>query len=309
MMKNIKIILEYFYPWTNSAGFYYAREQGWYREAGLDVEFIVYDPGRGDTLTYLARGEADFGIFPSNRLLVQREKQPVVIGVAAINHRGMETVQTVRSTGIKRPADLSGKRVAMNPTPRGIAMIRHLVKADGGDPDGIIIVDKGARELTPDAIAAGEADATFGSYWAWEILMDTAVPEEERIVWPVDEIGAPPYHSYLLGTQEERLQRDPDTVRAFLEATSRAYEALAADPLKATSIYEQILPYFPARLIEQSLPKIATSWLHEGRWGKQRSELIEPYAKWLLDHGILHDRDSWKTAYTNAFLPQEEGYE
>ncbi|GGG64794.1 ABC transporter substrate-binding protein [Paenibacillus radicis (ex Gao et al. 2016)] len=305
-MKNVKVMLEYFYPWTNAAGFYYAREQGWYKEAGLDVEFTVYDPERGDTLAYLARGDADFGIFPSNRLLVQREKLPVVIGVAAINHRGMETVQTVRSTGIRRPADLSGKRVAMNPTPRGLAMIRQLVKADGGDPDGIIIVNSGARELTPDAIAAGAADATFGSYWAWEILMDTAVPDEERIIWPVDEIGAPPYHSYLLGTQEEATKRDPETVRAFLAATARGFQALAAEPLKAAPLYERIIPYFPASLIERSLPLIAPTWLHNGVWGVQRTELMAPYAEWLADHDILKNRDGWKGAYTNAFLPQGE---
>ncbi|BBH23279.1 myristoyl transferase [Paenibacillus baekrokdamisoli] len=304
-MKHLKVMLEYFYPWTNSAGFYYAREKGWYKEVGLDVEFTLYDPERGDTLAYLARGEADFGIFPSNRLLVQREKQPVVVGVAAINHRGMETVQTVRATGITRPADLSGKRVAMNPTPRGLAMIRQLVSVDGGDPDTIIVVDSGSRELTPDAIAAGEADATFGSYWAWEILMDTEVPEEERIVWPVDEIGAPPYHSYLLGTQEEATRRDPEAVRAFLAATEKGYRALAVDPLLAVPIYERIIPYFPTSLVERSLPLIASTWLHDGAWGVQRTELLEPYAEWLANHGIVHDRNGWKTAYTNSFLSQE----
>ncbi|GGI45583.1 myristoyl transferase [Paenibacillus marchantiophytorum] len=304
-MRHLKVMLEYFYPWTNSAGLYYAREQGWYREAGLDVEFTVYDPERGDTLAYIARGEADYGIFPSNRLLVQRETQPTVVGVAAINHRGMETVQTVRSTGIRRPADLGGKRVAMNPTPRGLAMIRQLVRVDGGDPDAIIVVDSGTRELTPEAIAAGEADATFGSYWAWEILMDTRVPEEERIVWPVDEIGAPHYHSYLLGTQEEATQRDPETVRAFLAATERGYRAILADPAKALSIYERIIPYFPVKLVERSLPLIASTWLHDGVWGTQRTELLAPYAEWLADHGILRDRNGWQTACTNEFLSRE----
>lgn len=304
-MRKVKVMLEYFYPWTNSAGLYYAREQGWYAEVGLDVEFTMYDAGRGDTLAYLACGDADFGIFPSNRLLVQREKQPIVVGIAAINHRGMETVQTVRSTGIRRPADLAGKRLAMNPTPRGLAMVRQLVSTDGGDPDKIVIIDAGTRELTPDAIAAGEADATFGSYWAWEILMDTAVPEEERIIWPVDEIGAPPYHSYLLGTQEELTRREPDVVRRFLAATARGYQAVAADPLAAVPLFEKHVPYFPTRLFERSLPLIAPTWLHEGGWGRQRSELIEPYADWLAQHGILRDKNGWRTAYTNDFLPRE----
>jgi putative hydroxymethylpyrimidine transport system substrate-binding protein len=41
---HIKVMLEYFYPWTNSAGIYLARRRGWYDEVGLDVECRTYDP-------------------------------------------------------------------------------------------------------------------------------------------------------------------------------------------------------------------------------------------------------------------------
>src|SRR2546427_7354056 len=42
---------------------------------------------------------------------------------------------------------LEGRRIAYNPTPRGVALVRHLVAADGGDPDCVITVDSGLREL------------------------------------------------------------------------------------------------------------------------------------------------------------------
>lgn len=190
-MSHVRVMLDYFHPWPNSAGLYVAREQGWYREAGLDVELTVQDPGRGDTLEYLARGEVDFGLFPPNRLLARRAGpgRPL-LAVAAVNHRALEAIQTARPTGITRPRDLAGRRLAYNPTPRGRAMVRHLVAADGGDPDTVITIDAGYRELTVDDIAAGEADATFGSYWSWDALRGD-LPEEQRLTWPVDEIGAP----------------------------------------------------------------------------------------------------------------------
>ncbi|WP_411343304.1 ABC transporter substrate-binding protein [Paenibacillus sp. WLX1005] len=306
MTKRIRVILEYFYPWTNSAGFYYAREQGWYADAGLDVELISADPGRGDTLSYLDRGEADYGIFPGNRLLVLRERQPSVQAIAAINHRAMETIQTVKQTGIVRPRDLSGRRVALNPTPRGLAMVRHLVTADGGDPDQIEWVNSGVREWTAEDIAAGEADATFGSYWAWEIQMDSLIPAEQRLIWPVDEIGAPSYHSYQLGTTSAKVAANPDEIRTFLSVTARGFQAVAADPSLAVGIYEQILPYFPATLIHRSLPLIAATWLHDGQWGYQRAQWIESYAHWLASHGILQHPERWRDSYTNEFLTQGE---
>lgn len=306
-MTRVKVMLEYFHPWTNSAGFYLARAQGLYEQAGLAVEFVVGDPQWGDTLAYLHRGDVDFGIFPSNRLLVRRDRGEDLVGVAAINHRGLETVQTLVRSGIRRPRDLAGRRLALNPTPRGLAMVRHLVARDGGDPDALIIVDSGVRELGPEDLAAGVADASFGSYWAWEALLPSAIPAEERLIWPVDEIGAPPYHSYLLGTRSALAAENPDLVRRFLAATRQGYLAAAADPLLALPLYEQAIPYFPRTVLRQSLPLIAATWTHGGEWGVQRRDMLEPYAAWLAAHGILDNPEIWRAAATNAFLPGSPG--
>lgn len=303
-MQHVTVMLEYFYPWTNSAGLYLARDQGWYRDHGLDVEFRTYDPGRGDSLRYLARGEVTFALFPTSRLLVQRERGRAVRGIAAVNHRGLEAIQTVRRTGIQRPRDLAGRRVSLNPTPRGLAMVEHIVAADGGDPSDIIVVDSGVRELTPEDISAGVADATFGSYWAWEILMASAVPADERIAWPVDQIGAPRYHSYLLGATEQTLSGRPELVRAFLSATDRGYLSAARDPLAALDIYERTIPYFARDLLRRSLLAIASTWLYRGAWGEQREELLRPYAEWLAEKNVLRDPGAWRQAVTNEFLPR-----
>ncbi|WP_141430720.1 ABC transporter substrate-binding protein [Bacillus sp. 03113] len=302
-MRHIKVMLEYFHPWTNSAGFYYAREQGWYREIRLEIDFVCYDPYRGDTLSYLYRNEVDFGIFPTNRLFVYREKSPIVKGIAAINHTGMEAIQTIKSTEIKRPADLSGKRIAMNPSPRGLAMVKYLIEQDGGKPE-FEVVNAGYRELEAIDLANGVADATFGSYWAWELQLHSTIPHDERIIWPVDSIGAPKYHSYLLGTQEKLINQDPELIRQFLEVTERGFLAVAKEPLIAASIYEKIIPYFPSYLVECSLPLIAPTWLNNGQWGEQREEIMKEYSDWLVRYQILDDPDGWKTAYTNHLLPK-----
>jgi NitT/TauT family transport system substrate-binding protein len=297
-----RVILEYFHPWTNAAGLYVAAAAGWYREAGLDVEIATFDPLRGDSLEYLAQREAAYAIFPSNRLLVRREAGQPLVGIAAINHRGMETIQTVRATGITRPRELEGRTIAYSPTPRGVAMVSHLVAADGGDPAQVVAVDSGSRELSVDDIAAGEVDATFGGYWAWDALFGS-LPESERVVWPVDEIGAPPYHSYLLGAHASLVERNPEAVRAFLAATARGYRTAAADPERALAVLERVIAYFPRAHLARSLELIAPTWTHDGRWGVARDELMEPYAAWLAEHGILRDAGAWRGATTADFLP------
>lgn len=303
-MVAVRVMLEYFHPWPNSAGFYLARERGWYQELGIELELITHDPYHGDTLAHLLKGAADFGVFPSNRLLVRRGLGQSLKGIAAINHGGLESIQTLTDSGITRPRDLQGKRLALNPTPRGLAMVRHLVSNDGGDPDAVILVDSGVRELRPDQLAEGIADASFGGYWAWEALMPSSIASERRVVLPVDSIGAPPYHSYLLGAHEQTLTDKPELVRDFLAATARGFLAAAQEPGSALAAYESVTPYFPSELLNASLNRIAPSWLHNGQWGYQREELLSGYAHWLHQYGVLDNPDVWRDATSNVFLPQ-----
>lgn len=181
-------------------------------------------------------------------------------------------------------------------------MVRHLVAADGGDPDAVITVDAGYRELTVDDIAAGEADATFGNYWSWDALRGD-LPEEQRLTWPVDEIGAPGYHSYLLGTSEAFAAARPDVVRAFLAATARGYTAAAAEQASTRALLERVIPYFSRPLIARSLALVAPTWTDaDGRWGVIDETRTGPYAHWLARHGaIAHARD-WESSYTNDLL-------
>jgi putative hydroxymethylpyrimidine transport system substrate-binding protein len=305
-MTRLRVMLDYFHPWPNAAGFYVARDRGWYAEAGLDIELTTHDYARGDTLDYLSRCEADFGVFPSNRLLVRRERGEPLAGVAAINQTGLETIQVRRDAGISRPRDLTGRRLGYAPTPRGRAMVSHLVAADGGDPSRVVTVDTGTSELTPEYLLESGADAVFGGYWCWDVLTRTAAADQV-ITWRVPDIGAPAYHSYLLGTQEGRLRSEPGLVRDFVTATARGFRAAAASQEETVALLHRQLPYLPAWRLARSLELVATTWFHDGRWGVQRqAELIAGYAEWLADYAVLTSADAWRGATTNEFVPEGE---
>jgi len=306
-MTSVRVMLDYVHPWPNAAGFYVARDRGWYRDAGLEVELTTHDYGRGDGLAHLGRFEVDFAVFPSNRLLVRREKGEPLIGVAAISQTGLETIQALRSSGIARPRDLAGRRIAYGPTPRGRAMVSHLVAADGGDPARVITVDSAGHELTPEYLVASGADALFGGYWCWDVL-SREVLADQLITWRVSDIGAPAYHSYLLGTQEWTVHANPRLVHDFVAATSRGFHAAAADQATTLELLERVIPYQPSWRLARSLELVATSWFHDGRWGVQReTELVAGYAKWLADYDVLASEDAWHGATTNEFVPDAQG--
>lgn len=294
-MQQLSLALEYFHPWPNSAGFYVARERGWYAQAGIDLEIRVVDHGRGDALAHLDRGDVDLGVFPGNRLLVRREAGQDLVAIAAVNQRGLETLRTRRDSGIQRLRDLEGRRIAYNPTPRGTAVVRSLIEGDGGDPDNYVIVDAGVRELDPADNFAGLADATFGSYWAWDNLL-TSFPAESEIVWKVDEALGLAYHSYLLGGRGEFAEREQALLGAFLAVTARGFAAAAEDQEHAAAVFERVTPYFAPSLLRRSIAAIAPTWFVDGEWGAVRDDLVGPYAHWLAGHGILNSPESWREA-------------
>lgn len=304
-MTRVSLMLEYFHPWPNSAGFYLARERGWYAEVGLELEIRLFDRALGDTLEYLNRGEVHFGVFPSNRLLVRRERGDPLVGIAAVNHGALETIQTIVRTGIRRPRELEGRRLALGKTPRGVAMVHYLIRNDGGDPSSVELIENHGREFTVDDIAAGEIDATFGGYWAWDALFGT-LPEHDRITWRIDELGAPAYHSYLLGTQERLLDAHPDLVRRFLLATARGFHGAIVEPEAALSAIERAIPYFPRIVLRRSLERVKATWTYQGTWGIQRDELLSAYGAWLEQQGILKNPAIWRSAVRNDFLPPAE---
>ncbi len=305
-MRHVSLVQEYFHPWPNSAGFHLARELGLYAERDIDLELRTVDHARGDGLEHLIRGDVHFAVVPTNRLLVRREAGHPVVAIRAINQRGLETLRTRADSGITRPRDLAGRRIALNPTPRGLAVVHDIVARDGGDPSSVTIVDAGARELDPVDGFGGLADATFGSYWSWDILLSPIEPALDRW-WPVDELLGVNYHSYVLATTQAVLQHDPGLVHDVLAATEAGFVAAARDLDQTAELFERVTPYFAPAVIRRSLEAIAPTWFVDGRWGQLRRSHIEPYAQWLAGHGILSHAAVWHSAVPDAAIDAPVG--
>lgn len=296
-MTPLRLAVGYFHPWPNDTGWILGAADGSFRDAGVDLTISAVDPLRGDALQAVCDGAADLAVVPANRLLARRERGASVVAVAALNHVPLETIQTLASTGITRPRELVGRRLALNPTPRGLAMVRHLVAADGGDADAVQIVDSGAREWDVAGIPEGRWDASFGGYWAWDVLLAHPPRGDAHLVWPIDELGAPPFQPYLLAASEALLEHRGDLVGTLLSVAAGRFASAADERDAAHAALERAIPYFPAAALERSLELIAPTWFDAaGAWGRVDAELLASYAAWLAAAGVLQDGSSWTTA-------------
>lgn len=94
------------------AGYYAAKQQGFYAEEGLDVEILQRDPQQ-NVVQQVVAGQAEYGIGDSGILAAYANEQPIAV-VAAIFQRNALALFSKRASAISSPGDLIGKRIMLD---------------------------------------------------------------------------------------------------------------------------------------------------------------------------------------------------
>ncbi len=155
-LKPIRLQLQWF-PQAQFAGYYAAKDKGYYAEEGFDVTIL---PGAVEIVpaTVVAGGQAEFGISWVPRMLAPRESgaDPVVIG--QIFQRSPTLQVSFKDKNITKPEDLKGKKVGAWGFGNESELYAGLRKAglDPANPDDVAIVQ---QQFDMVAFAAGEIDA------------------------------------------------------------------------------------------------------------------------------------------------------
>lgn len=92
------------------AGFYAAKDQGYYRDAGLDVDILEYENGV-DILSEVTSGKVDFGIWGSSIIEKGMQGMPVVL---LANYFKRSPLVLVTQPDIRLPSELSGKTLMIS---------------------------------------------------------------------------------------------------------------------------------------------------------------------------------------------------
>jgi ABC-type nitrate/sulfonate/bicarbonate transport system substrate-binding protein len=106
ILTRVKVQLKWFHQFQ-FAGFYAAIQQGYFSEAGLDVELIEGGPTTEVTDAVL-KGDADFGIGNSSLLIDYNNGLPV-IAVAALFQHSPSVILARRDKEIRTINDLEGR--------------------------------------------------------------------------------------------------------------------------------------------------------------------------------------------------------
>ncbi len=209
-----------FQPNPAHAGIYAAQRT----DADFMLDLQVRVPSSStDSLKLLTAGRADVAVMDIHDLGLASERGSDVVGIGALVQRPLAAV--IARPGIERPRDLEGRRVGVTGLPSDDAVLRAVLKSDGGDPDRVRRVTIGFSAVP--SLIAGRVDAVV-SFWNVEgvALRRRGVRTRE---FRVDRYGAPRYPELVLATERQNLTRIGEQLDGLLELLELGTRTALAD--------------------------------------------------------------------------------
>ncbi|PCH46285.1 MAG: nitrate ABC transporter substrate-binding protein [Hyphomicrobiales bacterium] len=219
------------------AGYYVAKDKGFYKAEDLDVEI---KPGGPDIAPaqVLAGGGADVVLDWMPSALATREKGLSLVNIAQPFKSSGMMLTCRKDSGIKTPADFKGKTLGVwffgNEYPFLSWMSKLGIKTDGS-PDGVKVLKQG---FNVDPILQKQADCvstmTYNEYWQ---IIDAGISADQLITFKYEDEGVATLEDgmYVL---EENLKDEAfaDKMVRFVRASMKGWKYAETHPDEAAAI-------------------------------------------------------------------------
>lgn len=219
------------------AGYYVAKDKGFYKEENLDVEI---KPGGPDIapVQVLAGGGADVVLDWMPSALASREKGVALVNIAQPFKTSGMMLTCRKDSGISSPADFKGKTLGVwffgNEYPF-LSWMSQLGIATDGSEGGVKVLKQG---FNVDPILQKQADCvstmTYNEYWQ---IIDAGLSADDLVVFKYEDQGVATLEDgiYVL---EDKL-KDPafeDKMVRFVRASMKGWKFAEANPDEAADI-------------------------------------------------------------------------
>ncbi|AZN37971.1 GGDEF domain-containing protein [Iodobacter ciconiae] len=267
------------------AGYYAAKEMGFYEQAGLNVEIKAAQPGV-DAMMEVVSGRADFATGTSSLLLARKLGKPVVVLAVILQHSPYVLIALEKSS-LQSIHHLNDKRIMVEPLSE--ELLAYL-KREGIELDRLKLV---AHNFKTDALKGGDVDAISAYLTNEPFILDQAGVKYQT--YTPRSAGIDFYGDNLF-TSEREISQHPERVKAFRAASLRGWEYAMANP---DEIIQMILRKYAksksraqlefeaaqmASLMRTDL--VAVGYMNPGRW----RHIADTYAEiGMLPNGFSLD--------------------
>ena len=294
-LKKITFVLDWT-PNTNHTGIYVAKEKGYFKEAGLDVE-IVQPPEDGAEVL-VGSGKAQFGISFQDTMM------PAVVGddalpikaVAAVLQHNTSGIVSRKGDGIKRPKGLEGKKYAT-----WKAILKQVVEKDKGNFSKVNMIPSTVTDEVS-ALKSKKVDAIW-IYYGWAgIATEVAGLDTDYFAFKdIDPVFD--YYTPVIIGNSEWMKKNPETAKAFLSAAKKGYEYAIEDPKDAGDILCEASPELDSKMVQASQKYMKDQYKAEVKqWGYINPERWNAFYNWISEKGLSKTKIPENTGFTNDYL-------
>jgi ABC-type nitrate/sulfonate/bicarbonate transport system substrate-binding protein len=295
-------------PNTNHIGLYVAQQEGWFRDAGLDVQFLPYNSTSPDTL--VSSGAAEFGIsFQDSFSFSKAAGADITSVMGVLQHWGTQVAVRADRPDITSPKDLDGKVYGGFGGPGEVPKMQAVIRDAGGKGDfSTVVLGSSAYE----ALYAGQVDFTE-PFVAWEGI-EAQLRGQPLKTFSYTDYGFPDAYGVLLIGNSPWLAAHPDLAAKFVQAAQRGYQLAADDPARAGQDLVDANPgaFTEPELVSRSARMLSAQYLRDGsgQVGTQTLAQWSGFSGFLFDAGALVGPDGkplparpdFSTWFTDQYL-------
>ena len=213
-----------------SAFFLVPAAKGYFKAEKLDVT-IDAGNGSGNAVNRVASGAYDMGFADLAALMEFQANNPTApnkpVAVMMVYNNTPAAVFALKKSGIKTPADLSGKKLGAPVFDAGRRAFPIFQKANNVGKVEWVSMDPTLRETM---LAKGDLDAITGFYFTSLLNLEArGAKPEDVVVFPYAKFGVKLYGNAII-VSPKFLKEHPDAVKGFLKAFTKGVKDTLANP-------------------------------------------------------------------------------
>ncbi len=283
------------------APYFYAQKMGWYKDAGLEVDF---ETGRGSAASAqkVGAGASQLGLSDMAGVLLFRGKGLDLVGLMNVYANSPQGMYWLKSSGITGIKDFAGKKIG-NPAGDGArTMWPALAKTLGIDPNSVTWVNIAANAKLG-ALKAGTVDATTSFFNLHHVFARELGSDLGFLAWK--DAGVNPYGNSIIANGPW-LAANKDKAGKFIKVTQKAFAECAKKPEPcinalveangALKFQNELDNWHLVTILmnDETSRTVALGW-HDDKRMADDYKLVDENLKMEKGYDI-------KTAYTNEFL-------
>lgn len=216
-----------------------AKEKGFFREAGLDVD-IQKGAGNVQNLTMIKSGQAQFAALDFTGAVIQAGTGKFTDwrAVAAVHQQTLVSIMTTADTGITKPGDLPGKTIATAAGSVSELLFPAYAQLAGIDPKTVRIQGAQATALNG-LMAQRKVDALSTFLLSQKALENTS--KKQVVVMPYSDYLKDLFGNAII-TTPALISRDRDLVSRFVGAVMKGLRYTVDHPDEAAAILNKAEP-------------------------------------------------------------------